>query len=113
MKPLTLGELEGKTLLELRAYITERFQVPASIVTPYTILIAHEWDGGYEQTNWFLLRKGKQLFENHGSHCSCYDFEDQWKPEPTTLKYLKSDQFHFSCGDEHVAIAQAWIREHL
>jgi hypothetical protein len=39
-----------------------------------------------------------KLYENHGSHCSCYGFEDQWAPEETSIEYLQSDKFYFSCG---------------
>lgn len=31
-----------------------------------------------------LFQKDGQLYENYGSHCSCYGLEDQWSPEPTT-----------------------------
>lgn len=35
-----------------------------------------------------FIRDGK-LYEVHGSHCSCYGLEDQWKPEETTLEVLR------------------------
>jgi hypothetical protein len=68
----------------------------------YSILIAYESVGswGCDSASYYLLRhkKTKELFEIHGSHCSCYGFEGQGKLEPTTTKYLKSDKFNFYVG---------------
>lgn len=30
-----------------------------------------------------------ELFEVHGSHCSCYGLEGQWEPEPTSFAALQ------------------------
>lgn len=89
----------------------------------FEVLIAYESVGswGCDSSSFFLLREratGK-LFENHGSHCSCYGFEDQWTPEETTLEYLKSDKFSFSTGgycsggQSHIETAKRWIAENL
>ena len=68
----------------------------------FHILIAYESVGswGCDSSSFFLLKEKKtgKLFENHGSHCSCYGFEGQWKPEETTAEYLKSDKFYFYNG---------------
>ena len=49
----------------------------------------------------FFLFKNKlngEFKELHGSHCSCYGFEDQFSLEDTSIEYLKSDNFGFSTG---------------
>lgn len=54
------------------------------------ILVAYESVGswGCDSSSFFLFRKGGKLYENHGSHCSCYGFEGQWEPEETTRASL-------------------------
>lgn len=39
----------------------------------------------------FVLYVGNdgKLYENHGSHCSCYGLEGQWSPEETTVEELE------------------------
>lgn len=56
------------------------------------VLIAYESVGDYgcDSSSFYLLKKGKNLFEVHGSHCSCYGFEGQLTLEPTTVKALKA-----------------------
>ena len=95
---------------ELREKIAGDFQPegtgygekPGKELARFNILVAYMCEGnwGCDSSAWLLLqeRETKALFEVHGSHCSCYGFEDQWKPEPTTPAYLHSEQFSFSCG---------------
>ena len=40
-------------------------------------------DGDYCGDAHVLYIEDGKLFEVHGSHCSCYGLEDQWKPEET------------------------------
>lgn len=108
--PLALQEMAGLTREQIRAHICEAFGVTKEALAPFEVLVAIECDHGYESDNWFLLQKGSRLFENHGSHCSCYGYEDQWKPEPTTRKYLKSK--NFSCSGECDEIRN-WLKENL
>ena len=55
------------------------------------VLIAYESVGswGCDSSSFFLLKdsKTKDLFEVHGSHCSCFGFEGQLKLEPTSISY--------------------------
>lgn len=64
----------------------------------------------YSGTAYVLGQRGGQLFEVHGSHCSCYGLEGQWSEEPVTREYLLSkleenktghryDYFH-GCSNE-------------
>ena len=100
MKTLTLGDLEGKTKKELVAHLKDSWRATDEQLAGMEILIAYESVGswGCDSSGFFLLRKGRKLFEVHGSHCSCYGFEDQFNPEPTTRTYLRSDKFGMSTG---------------
>lgn len=57
------------------------------------VLIAYEHVGswGCDSSSFFLLKNKQtnELFEVHGSHCSCYGFEGQLELEPTTAVELK------------------------
>lgn len=99
MKLLTLADLKNQTQEQLRAHILNSYE--DEVAENLTFLIAYESVGswGCDSSSWFLLTDDKgELYEVHGSHCSCYGFEGQWKPEKTTKEYLKSDKFYFSCG---------------
>lgn len=39
-------------------------------------------------TVFFYDRKAKKFYENYGSHCSCYELEDQWDPEEILFEEL-------------------------
>ncbi len=60
----------------------------------YDVLIAYESVGswGCDSSSFFLLRKKSsgRLFEVNGSHCSCYGFENQFKPTPVNKIELKN-----------------------
>lgn len=101
MKQLFLEDLAGLTEDEVKAHIKDSYAYNGDL-SKYKILIAYESVGswGCDSSSWFLLLdiySGK-LYETHGSHCSCYGFEDQFNPEETTLEYLKSDKFYLSTG---------------
>lgn len=100
MKILTLEDLKGKKKDEIVAHIVENYAVGKNLVNPYQFLIAYESVGswGCDSSSFFLLKKGGRFYEVHGYHCSCDGFEGQWKPEPTTKEYLKSDKFYVSLG---------------
>lgn len=121
MKTLTLGDLEGKSKKELLAHLKESWQAEDIWLKNIDILIAYESVGswGCDSSGYFLLRQGRTLYEVHGSHCSCYGFEDQFKPEVTTLGYLRSDKFSFSCGGydgngpANIEAAKQFIKKNL
>jgi hypothetical protein len=57
-----------------------------------SIIIAYESVGswGCDSSSFFLFKDSHgKLFELHGSHCSCYGFEDQFKLEEATIESLK------------------------
>lgn len=43
----------------------------------------------YEGDALVIWKKSGKIFENHGSHCSCFGLEGQWDPEKVTKKALK------------------------
>lgn len=85
----------------------------------FNILIAYESVGswGCDSTSWFLLQEKETgfYFEFSGSHCSCYGFEGQYKPDKTEIEYLKSDKFSFYCGgyDDNETENQIAVKRYL
>lgn len=54
-----------------------------------SVVIAAYYDiDGYDGSAMVVYRKEGKLFEVHGSHCSCYGLEDQWKPEEISYEAL-------------------------
>ena len=90
---LAVADLSGSDVAEVRAHIVSEFEIEASELDGFEVLIAVELSECYESASWYLLRKDGQLYENHGGHCSCNGYEGQWGPEVTTAEYLVSDKF--------------------
>lgn len=108
---LTLCDLGNYSLDQLKEHIIGNYSVRNAEdgikgsdidLENFDILIAYESVGsdGCDSTSFFLLqnKESKKLYEVHGSHCSCHGFRGQWKPEETTIEYLKSDNFCFYTG---------------
>lgn len=55
------------------------------------VLLASYGCESYTGDAFVLFRNNKdgQLYENHGSHCSCYGLEDQWDEESTSIESLR------------------------
>lgn len=68
--------------------VFNNFDVPEEERKGIRILLAYYGYESYSGTAFVLFRKGKKLYEVHGSHCSCNGLEDQWRPESTTVKFL-------------------------
>lgn len=87
---------------DIRNHLIASYEASNEEVNKYDILIAYESVGpwGCDSSSWFLLkdRETGEYYENHAGHCSCYGFEGQFRPEKTSLEYLKSDKFSFSAG---------------
>jgi len=121
MKRLYLEDLATYTQEDVYKHISDNYEVPLSEVKKYQVLVAYESVGswGCDSSSWFLLRdrKSGNLYETHGSHCSCYGFEGQFEPEETTVEYLQSDKFYLSCGgydndrDGNIAKVKSYIKE--
>lgn len=54
-----------------------------------------EWIfGSYSYENYsgdafVIFKKDGEVYENGGSHCSCYGVEGQWNPEKTSIEAIK------------------------
>ena len=99
--PLFLSDLVGLTEAQVKQHISEEYSEDIKNLENVEILIAYEsvGDWGCDSSSFFLIRIDGVLYENHGSHCSCYGFEGQWSPEETKLQYLKSPLFTFSIDE--------------
>lgn len=116
---LFLEDLSGQTEEQVRAHLIGALEIGAQDLDRFEILVAYESVGswGCDSSQWLLLRDKNtgELFENFGSHCSCYGFEGQFKPEPTTVKYLRSDKFSISTGgyDESAGANIQAVRDYI
>lgn len=101
-KRLTLEDLKDETDQQIRDHWVSSWEITKEEADKYNPIAAYESVGSYgcDSSAWFLIqsRETGDLFEVHGSHCSCYGFEGQFKPEATTLEYLKSDKFSLGFG---------------
>lgn len=102
MKQLFIEDLEGRTEDEIFQHFLGEWEAAPEEVDRFNVLIGYESVGswGCDSSAFYLLREKEtgNLYELHGSHCSCNGFEGQFLPEKTTLEYLKSDKFNFCCG---------------
>lgn len=119
MNKLYLEDLSGLSEDEVKKHVVSSYEVDASEVDKYEVLVAYESVGswGCDSISWILLKDKEtgKLFETHGSHCSCYGFEGQFEPEETTVEYLQSDKFYFCCGgyDNSPEENERLIKEYL
>lgn len=92
MRTLFLADLAGMTEANIKEMLVKQYEASKEEVARFNILVAYEEEDSCGGDSHFLLREiaTGQLFEVHGSHCSCYGFEGQFKPEPTSEKYLRS-----------------------
>ena len=66
----------------------DAFTIPVDFPTDEELLLASYETPGYDGMAFVLFQRDGQLFEVHGSHCSCYGLENQWNPEATTWEAL-------------------------
>ena len=94
---LFLNDYEGSTYDDVINSIIIEYQVEKQEILKYHILIAQVCRDGYEESSYFLLiRNDGKIFENFGSHCSCFGFENQFEPKETDIAYLLSE--HYDVG---------------
>lgn len=62
------------------------------------VLLAYYSAEGYEGTAFVLFRRDGELYEVHGSHCSCYGLEGQWEPEVVDLDEMWHRLNEGACG---------------
>ena len=126
---LTLADLEDLAEEEVKEHLIvdycaepygqkERLKVKSELDN-LEILVAYESVGnfGCDSSSFFLFKhkQTRQLYELHGSHCSCYGFEGQFDLDETTLKYLQSRAFCFCAGgyDYQEEVNKRLVREFL
>lgn len=90
---LVLEDLKEMSEDEVKTHLIYEYSADSEKLDKFEILIAYESVGswGCDSSSFFLLRdkETQELFEIHGSHCSCYGFENQFTPESTTIEALK------------------------
>jgi hypothetical protein len=90
VKAVALEDLAGFDREALIQHVVSDYGTDRSAVEPFEFICAYESVGswGCDSSSFFLLKRDGKLFEVNGSHCSCYGFEDQWKPEETSKDAL-------------------------
>ena len=68
--------------------IVRDFNIDLSELDGAKILLADYRYEDYSGSAFVLFEKDGKLYEDHGSHCSCYGLEDQWSPEETSAEEL-------------------------
>jgi len=100
---LAIEDLLGKTEDKVKGHIVyqysksntaEDMNFVSEQLEKLDVLIAYESVGswGCDSTSFFVFKDKETgtLYEMHGSHCSCYGFEGQFRLEETTIEALKS-----------------------
>lgn len=80
-----LAEFAGSDQIQdlIRWDAESEFETGAGHLNDVEFLIAYKSVGnwGCDSSAFYLARRGNDVFEVHGSHCSCYGFEGQWDEE--------------------------------
>jgi hypothetical protein len=96
--------------------IIEEYKAPVGALDNANILLAWYGYGSYCGESIVLFERDGKLYENNGSHCSCYGLEGQWEPEETSWDALAMRKFYTqNCDGEDRAIAafKSLVDEHL
>ena len=101
--------------LAVKKHMADEYQIPFEEIENIRIIVAYESEPDYSMSNWFLfIGEDGQLYENHGSHCSCDGFEGQWRPEKTSVEYLLSNKLYLcDVSDETKESIQEYIKKEL
>lgn len=102
MESLFLADLGGMSEDHIKEHLIKEYEADESDLLDLSIIIAYESVGswGCDSSSFFLFVNNKtdELFELHGSHCSCHGFEGQFFLEKTDKQYLLSDHFGICTG---------------
>jgi hypothetical protein len=121
---VTLADLKGLTEQQVIEHLTSEYgEGNGADLENKEVLVAYESVGDYgcDSNSFFLLkdRTSGELFEIHGSHCSCYGFEGQLKLERSSkdsLKYRNREGhvfytgFYDNDGDENQKAVSDYIK---
>lgn len=91
---LILEDLKGMSQEQILKHLTDEYgNGNGSELENKEVLIAYESVGswGCDSSSFFLLRDKTtgELYEVHGSHCSCFGFEGQLELERSSVDSLK------------------------
>ena len=75
-----------KESLEIMA---RAFEVDINTFEKLKFVVAQYCYENWEGSSFVLFYKDEDLFENYGSHCSCYGLEGQWAPQETSIEAIK------------------------
>lgn len=94
--------------------VEREFAVSLDHKENFRVLFAVYTQQYYEGDAFVLFEENGDLFEVHGSHCSCYGLEDQWDPEKTSVEALlhRLDHGTFYPGFDHTILV-AFLEERL
>lgn len=88
--------------------------IPDSFPTEDEIIFASYGGRDYEGHALVLFEHDGKLYEVHGSHCSCFGLEDQWKPEETSWEAIAMRNIlHYELLADHEKDAQDRLAELL
>jgi hypothetical protein len=131
---LALEDLKGMTEFQVKQHLELDYSGEGVTVGGVSkalenleVLIAYESVGswGCDSSSFFLFKDGAgKLYELHGSHCSCYGFEGQFRLEESDAEALKirasgSRYGFFTTGgydddrDSNIDAAKKYIIENL
>lgn len=96
-----------------RADVIKNFEIKDSDLENANVLFASYGGGSYEGDAIVILTREDDVFEVHGSHCSCHGLEDQWDEEKTSWeslfeRYVKNEKHYFE--DEHGVDAKIHLK---
>ncbi len=69
--------------------VIDNFQLGEHQSNGIEIIYAEYDNHDYEADAFVLYKKDGKLYEVYGSHCSCFDLENQWEPEIVSIDALK------------------------
>lgn len=79
-KEIFLDDFWAETKKESLDIMARKFEVPVSEFRGCTFIVAQYSYEDYSGGSYCLFKKDGKLYENYGSHCSCYGLEEQWEP---------------------------------
>ena len=115
---ILLADLAKLDLTGLKAHIQDNYAPPADWAKGIRFIVAYESVGtwGCDSSSVFIFHQQGKVWIVEGSHCSCYGFEGQWRPQETHKKALLAQKY-FSMGgyddarDENEAAIRAAIQK--
>lgn len=128
MNMIALADFSGMSEEAVKEKCADDFGIPLESLTDTKIVVAYMSVGswGCDSSAFIVFRKGGELYEVNGSHCSCYGFSEsdysggsttQWQPElvPDVAVVIQRSDYCLAGGgydDDKAANAEA-IRNHL